>query len=274
MISAINLKRNRFEIQEPKMIIVTSPAKKLDYAHDEAYEITAVPDYLNHSEILIKEAKKLSRDDIAKMMKLSDKLADLNYNRYRNFKTPFDQSNARPAAFAFKGDTFRGLDIETLNSDDLIFAQKHYRIISGLYGLLRPLDLMQAYRLEMGTKFSNPRGKNLYEFWGDILTDGLSKIMAENETDILVNCASNEYFKAIKTDKLQGRVITPVFKQVKEGNAKMIGIFAKVARGMMTRYMIQNRITQSEALKDFNLDGYKYQPSLSDENNFEFHKIL
>ncbi len=256
------------------MIVVTSPAKKLDYAHDEAYALVTIADHLADSAILIEEAKKLSRDDIAKMMKLSDKLADLNYNRYRAFKTPFDQGNARPAAFAFKGDTFRGLDIQSLSQDDLVFAQKKYRILSGLYGLLRPLDLMQAYRLEMGMKLANERGKNLYEFWGDILTDSLSEIMKENDTEILINCASNEYFKAVKPAKLKGRIITPVFKQVKEGNAKMIAIYAKLARGMMTRFIIKNRITQGADLKDFDLEGYQYQPSLSDENHMEFHKVL
>ncbi|PHZ85836.1 peroxide stress protein YaaA [Paremcibacter congregatus] len=255
------------------MLVVTSPAKKLDFSEDVTRSSWTVPDFLDDSSILIEAAKKLTRDDLMKLMKISENLAELNYNRYRSFSLPFTPTNAKQAVFAFTGDTYVGLDADSLDEDDLAYAQDHYRILSGLYGLLRPLDLMQPYRLEMGKKVATEKSKNLYEFWGDKLTEALNEQMKAQNTDILVNCASNEYFKAVHVKKLEGRVITPVFKEVKEGHARMIGMFAKKARGMMARYIIQNRVEQAEELKRFNLGGYKFQPSLSDETTLEFHRV-
>ncbi len=256
------------------MIVVVSPAKKLDFASDEVKPNWTEPDYLDQSEELINVARKLTRPKIAKLMNISDKLADLNYERYHDFSRPFTLSNAKQAVFAFKGDTYVGLDADTLSDEDLEFAQDHLRILSGLYGILRPLDLMQPYRLEMGCRLNSPKGKSLYDFWDGILTDGLNKLMKEQKTDVIVNCASNEYFKSVKEKNLSGRVITPAFKIVKDGVAKSPGMMAKRARGQMARYIIQNKIENVEDLKKFNTDGYKFMPSLSDDNKFEYHKVV
>ncbi len=256
------------------MLIVTSPAKRLDFSQDVTRSDWSIPHFIDDSLQLVKAAKKLTRGELAKLMKLSDKLADLNYNRFRSFTTPFTPANSRQAVFAFTGDTYVGLQSDSLSEEDLNYAQDHYRILSGLYGLLRPLDLMQPYRLEMGKKITTRRGRTLYEFWGDQLTDEVNNIMTQQNTEILVNCASLEYFKAIKEDKLVGRIITPIFKEVKEGHARVLSMFAKKARGMMTRYIIQNRLEKVDDLKDFDLGGYAFQPSLSDHRNLEFHRMM
>lgn len=256
------------------MIVVVSPAKKLDFASDDVKPNWSVPDYLDQSEELIKTARKLTRSQIGKLMSISDKLADLNYQRYRDFEQPFTLTNARQAVLAFKGDTYVGLDAETLSDEDLEFAQDHFRILSGLYGMLRPLDLMQAYRLEMGCRLNSPKGKNLYDFWGSDLTDGLNKLMAEQKTDVIINCASNEYFKSINEKELKGKVITPVFKIVRDGVAKSPGMMTKRARGMMARYIIQKKIEKVVDLKKFKMDGYKFMPTLSNDEKYEFHKIV
>lgn len=255
------------------MLVVTSPAKKLNFSEDVTRSGWSMPDFLEDSQILIEAAKKLTREELARLMKISDRLADLNYNRFRTFSVPFTPANARQAVFAFTGDTYVGLDGDSLSEDDLSYAQDHYRILSGLYGLLRPLDLMQPYRLEMGKKLTTDRGKNLYEFWGDRLTVKVNQIMAEQDTDILINCASVEYFKAIKEDQLAGQVITPVFKEVKEGHARVQSLFAKRARGMMTRYIIQHHLEKAEDLKNFDLGGYRFQPTLSDHKIYEYHRV-
>ena len=256
------------------MIVVVSPAKKLDFASDDVKPNWSVPDYLDQSEELIKTARKLTRSQIGKLMSISDKLADLNYQRYRDFEQPFTLTNARQAVLAYKGDTYVGLDAETLSDEDLEFAQDHFRILSGLYGMLRPLDLMQAYRLEMGCRLNSPKGKNLYDFWGSDLTDGLNKLMAEQKTDVIINCASNEYFKSINEKELKGKVITPVFKIVRDGVAKSPGMMTKRARGMMARYIIQKKIEKVVDLKKFKMDGYKFMPTLSNDEKYEFHKIV
>ena len=260
------------------MIVVVSPAKKLDFSsndiRDDIKVNWTVPDYLTQSEELVKTARKLSRSEIANLMNLSDKLADLNYSRYQDFSTPFNLANSRQAVLAFKGDTYVGLDATTLSDQDLEFAQNHFRILSGLYGMLRPLDLMQAYRLEMGCRLVNSKGSNLYDFWENQLTEGLNQLMAQQKTDVIINCASLEYFKSIKAKNLKGRVITPVFKIVKEGIAKSPGMMAKRARGMMARYIIQNKIENVADLKNFNLDGYQYMANLSNEDSLEFHKFI
>ena len=256
------------------MLIVTSPAKKLDFSEDVTRSSWSIPHFIDDSDLLITAMRKLTRGELAKLMKISDKLVELNYNRYRSFSTPFTPANSKQAVFAFTGDTYVGLQAESLSEDDLGYAQDHYRILSGLYGLLRPMDLMQPYRLEMGKKVTTDRGRTLYEFWGDRLTDELNRIMKEQNTDILVNCASQEYFKSINAKTLAGQIITPVFKEVKEGHARVLGMFAKKARGMMTRYIIQNRLEKVEDLRKFDLGGYKFQPSLSDHQTLEFHRMM
>lgn len=255
------------------MIVVVSPAKKLDFESESLKSDWSEPDYLDHSEKLIGAARKLTRSKLSKIMNISDAIADLNYERYRDFSRPFTLANARQAVFAFKGDTYVGLDAETLSDDDLNYAQDHFRILSGLYGILRPLDLMQPYRLEMGCRLKVPYRKNLYDFWNGTLTAGLNELLDVQDSKVVVNCASNEYFKSIKEKDLNATVITPVFKVVKDGMAKSPGMMTKKARGQMARFIIQNRITDAEDLKKFNADGYKFMPTLSDEKKFEFHRI-
>jgi cytoplasmic iron level regulating protein YaaA (DUF328/UPF0246 family) len=192
-----------------------------------------------------------------------------------NWKSPTKPSIvSRQAIYAFKGDVYMGLEANSLTKREINYAQKHLGILSGLYGILRPLDLMQAYRLEMGCRLQSSKGKNLYDFWGSCLTDGLNKLMGEQDTDVIINCASNEYFKSINVNDLKGRVITPVFKIVRDGLAKSPGMVIKRARGMMARYIIQKRISNVEGLKEFKMDGYKFMPTLSNDENYEFHKIV
>ncbi len=252
------------------MIIVISPAKSLDFESPLPTQKFSQPAYLEQSQELIEQLQELAPQDIASLMKLSDKLATLNYNRFQDFKRPFNTDNARPAVLAFTGDVYQGLDANSFNEDDFNFAQNHLRILSGLYGLLKPLDLIQPYRLEMGTKFENTRGKNLYEFWGDAINDEINQTLDTKNNPVLVNLASNEYFKAAKEKQVNHRVVTPVFKDRKNGEYKIISFFAKKARGLMTRYIIENRITAVEGLKDFNVDGYYFSKKQSSENQWVF----
>ena len=252
------------------MLLVVSPAKKLDFESPLATTQTSQASLLEHSEILIERCVKLSPDQIASLMKLSDKLAGLNAARFGEWSQPFTSENARPAVLAFNGDVYSGLDAASFSGDDFDFAQKHFRILSGLYGLLRPLDLMQAYRLEMGTKLDNIRGSNLYQFWGDIITDELNKALVEQKDDVLINLASNEYFKAVKKKSLNAIIITPQFKDWKNDQYKMISFFAKKARGLMARYIIQNQLTDVEQLKNFDLAGYQYNSDLTQGNELVF----
>jgi len=252
------------------MLTVISPAKSLDFETATPSCKTTKPRFLKQSQQLIDQIKKLAPQDIASLMKLSDKLAVLNFDRFQAFKTPFTKANARPSVFAFKGDVYQGLDAYSLSSDELIFAQDHLRILSGLYGVLRPLDLIQAYRLEMGTKFENTTGKNLYEFWGDILNQSIKKELDKSDSQVLVNLASNEYFKAVKAKELSHQIITPIFKDYKNGQYKIISFYAKKARGLMSRYIIQNKIDQPEGLKRFDLAGYQLDKKLSGDTELVF----
>lgn len=252
------------------MLIVISPAKKLDYETPSKIKTATTPDYMDHSMLLIQRLRQFCSLDIAELMKLSLKLAELNFDRYEAFEPQCTKDNAKQALLAFKGDVYQGLDAESFNAADFKFAQQHLRILSGLYGLLRPLDLMQPYRLEMGTKLDTERGKNLYEFWGDIITDGLNKQLGKIKSGTLVNLASNEYFKSVKPKNIAGEIITPQFKEYKNGDYKMIGIYAKRARGLMARYIIQNQITKPEALKDFREEGYTINKRLSAGNSLVF----
>lgn len=253
-------------------MIILSPAKKLDYKQPAPVKKYTLPDYLDYSQQLINELQKLSVDEIAGMMKLSKNLANLNKERYMEWEKPesADEPYSKQAAYAFQGDVFQGWQPETLSEEDMMFAQENVRILSGLYGILRPLDLMKPYRLEMGTKFGINGKNNLYEYWQETITNGLNKKMEENGDRYLINLASNEYFKAIDTSKLNAEIITPVFKDNKNGEYRVISFFAKKARGMMTRFVIENRIQDPEQLKLFESEGYYYDDELSQGNTIVF----
>jgi cytoplasmic iron level regulating protein YaaA (DUF328/UPF0246 family) len=228
------------------------------------------PDFLDSSNELIKNLRKLSKEEISSLMSLSHKLTELNYDRYKKFSTPFTNDNAKQAGYAFKGDVYDGLEFEKLNTSDVAYASEHLRMLSGLYGMLRPLDLIQPYRLEMSTKLKNKRGKDLYAFWGDKITAKLNEELATQENKTVINLASNEYSKAVKLKSLDAKVITPIFKEYKNGEYKMVMLFAKRARGMMANYIISNRIDNYEELKNFKEGDYKYSPKLSSESESVF----
>jgi len=252
------------------MLLVVSPAKNLDYESAVATEKFSQPELLEHSKVLIKKCKTLTPADISSLMSISDKLAGLNAARFGEWATPFTPENARQAILAFNGDVYAGLDANSFNDDDFAFAQQHMRILSGLYGLLRPLDLMQAYRLEMGKKLDNERGSNLYQFWGDIITEHLNDALAAQGDNILINLTSNEYFKSVNKKVLKAEIITPAFKDWKNGQFKMISFYAKKARGLMARYIIENQISDAEKLKAFDVAGYQYSAELSKGNDWVF----
>lgn len=251
------------------MLMVISPAKTLDYESPLATETFTQPDFLDDACELIDQLKELEPHQVSNLMSISEKLGQLNAERFQSWHTPFSPKNARQAVLAFKGDVYTGLDAESFNEQDFSFAQKHLRMLSGLYGILKPLDLMQPYRLEMGTKFENKRGKDLYAFWGDRLTQELNRLL-KNDDEVLVNLASNEYFKSLRKKDLEGRLITPQFKDWKNGQYKMISFYAKKARGLMCRYAILSRITDANDLKGFDLDGYYFSEDQSDKNNWVF----
>jgi cytoplasmic iron level regulating protein YaaA (DUF328/UPF0246 family) len=240
------------------MLIVLSPAKSLDYKTPVKVKAPTLPEFVSESAKLIADLKKLAPQDIAKLMGLSDQLAVLNVGRYRDWSKKFTESNSKPAIYAFDGDVYDGFDVKSLNAKAVDFAQDHIRILSGLYGALRPLDLMQAYRLEMGTAFKNARGKDLYAFWGARVTDSLKKILEKDKKPVLLNLASEEYFKVLQAKDLGCPVIAPVFQDAKDGKYKIISFYAKRARGLMARYVVENRISDPADLKGFNLDGYRY----------------
>lgn len=252
------------------MLTVISPAKNLDFDTSLPTAEFSQPILQNDMQELADVCKQLSPMDLGSLMSISDKLAGLNAARFQEWSLPFSPENARPAMFAFNGDVYTGLDAYTLSEAQIQEAQQHLKILSGLYGVLRPLDLMQAYRLEMGTKLTNPRGKNLYEFWGDIVTEELNKALAEQESNVLVNLASNEYFKVVKTRKLNAQVITPVFKDKKNGQYKVISFFAKKARGMMARFIIESKARDVNALTHFNSAGYEFNEAMSDAKQLVF----
>lgn len=254
------------------MLIFLSPAKSLDYKTPPQVATHTQPAFLKQSEILIRQLRKLSPADIANLMDLSDPLALLNFNRYADWKLPFTPENAKQAVLAFDGDVYDGLAAKTLSAADLDFAQQHVRILSGLYGILRPLDLMQPYRLEMGTKFANKAGRDLYEFWGERLLDAINAELAELPRPVAVNLASEEYFKAAVGRKINGQVIQPVFEDWKNGKYKIISFYAKRARGLMTRYAVVNRLEEPEGLKGFDYDGYAFEPSVSDDRSWVFRR--
>jgi cytoplasmic iron level regulating protein YaaA (DUF328/UPF0246 family) len=252
------------------MLLVVSPAKNLDFESALPTANYSQPDLLTHSEQLLERCLQLTPADLSSLMNISDKLAGLNAARFGQWSLPFTAQNARPAALAFNGDVYGGLDAWSFTEQDFEFAQQHMRILSGLYGLLRPLDLMQAYRLEMGTKLDNKRGTNLYQFWGDIITQALNKQLAVQGSDVLVNLASNEYFKAVNKKTLKADIITPVFKDWKNGQYKIISFYAKKARGLMARYIIKNQLTQVDQLKGFDLAGYQFDQEMTKNQDWVF----
>lgn len=252
------------------MLMVISPAKTLDYTSPLATQEYSLPRYLEQSAQLIEVLRKISPNELAELMKLSDKLAGLNVARFTEWQPDFTLENARQAILAFRGDVYTGLDADSLSAADFKYAQQHLRILSGLYGVLRPLDLMQPYRLEMGTKLDNPVGANLYEFWGEQITDSLNQCLAEQKTDVLLNLASNEYFKAVKPKQLKATLIDVDFKDLKNGQYKIISFYAKKARGMMARYVIENKIDSVAGLRKFNTQGYYYSAEQSKPEHLVF----
>jgi len=254
------------------MLMFLSPAKSLDYKTPPHIATHSQPAYLKQSETLIRQLRKLSPAAISHLMELSDPLAALNFSRYADWHLPFTPENAKQAVLAFNGDVYDGFAARELSSDDLDFAQKQVRILSGLYGILRPLDLMQPYRLEMGTKFANKAGKDLYTFWGERLLNAINAELAEMPRPVAVNLASEEYFKAALGRKIKGELIQPVFEDWKNGKYKIISFYAKRARGLMTRYATVNRLSEPEGLKDFDYDGYAFEASVSDEKSWVFRR--
>lgn len=254
------------------MLALISPAKTLDYESALPTDSHTLPRLLAHSQELIDVSRTLSASEIANLMSVSEKIANLNVERFRDWQADFDFSNARQALFAFKGDVYTGLDAYSLKDQDIDYAQQHLRMLSGLYGLLRPLDLMMPYRLEMGTKLKNPRGSNLYEFWGTIITDLINEDLAAAKSELLVNIASDEYYKSVKESKIQAEIIKPVFLDQKNGKYKVISFYAKKARGLMARYIIENKIERAEDLKGFNSDGYYFDADSSLEGELVFKR--
>lgn len=254
------------------MLMVISPAKTLDYESPLATARFTQPALLDQSQQLIEVARQLSPAQVGTLMHISDKLALLNAERFNDWQPDFTPDNARQAILAFKGDVYTGLQAETFSEADFDFAQSHLRMLSGLYGLLRPLDLMMPYRLEMGIRLENPRAKDLYGFWGDRITTALNAALAEQGDSVLINLASDEYFKSVKPKQLNADIIKPVFLDEKNGKFKVISFYAKKARGLMSRYIIQNRLTQPEQLKKFDIDGYFYDADGSSGNELVFKR--
>lgn len=252
------------------MIITLSPSKGQDFDTPAGTKKHSTPVALKDSRLLIKELKKIKPIGIRKLMAVSENIAKLNADRFQSFKTPFTTANAKQAIFAFKGDVYSGIDVDNFTAGDLAYAQKHLRILSGLYGCLRPLDLIQPYRLEMKTKLGNPRGDNLYQFWGESITESLNKELIKQKEPVLVNLASNEYFKSVKPKLLKGRLLNINFKETKDGKTRIVAIFAKRARGLMTDYILRNRIEKPEDIKKFRMGGYKFSKADSDDVQWTF----
>jgi cytoplasmic iron level regulating protein YaaA (DUF328/UPF0246 family) len=257
------------------MIIVLSPAKSLDYETPAHIRKHTLPDFVDDAAELIQGLRQLSPQQIGGMMGISDQLATLNFQRYAEWSKTFDAQNSKQAVLAFNGDVYEGFAARTLTSADLDFAQSHVRVLSGLYGLLRPLDLLQPYRLEMGTKFPNARGKDLYAFWGERITAALNEqFKRQRGARVLVNCASGEYFKSVRPKLLDVPVVSPVFEDWKGGRYKIISFHAKRARGLMARYAVQNRIDEPEALKGFDSEGYRFDAKAANDTTYVFRRRI
>jgi len=254
------------------MLITLSPSKGQDFTDAPLSKKHTKPTDLKDSELLVKELKKINSKKLQAMMAVSENIANLNVERFKTFTTPFTTKNAKQAIFAFKGDVYSGLELQSFVEDDYAYAQDHLRILSGLYGCLRPMDLIQPYRLEMKTKLKNDRGENLYQFWDDRITKSLNKELKKQKEPVLINLASNEYFKAVKPKLLEGRLLNINFKETKAGKTRVVAIFAKRARGMMADYIIRNRIEHAEDLKKFKLAGYSFDKELSDDKQWTFER--
>ena len=252
------------------MLAIISPAKRLDFESPAATRKHTQPGFLEESGELIDELRQLAPPDIADLMGISSKLADLNAERYATWRTPFSRKNARQAILAFKGDVYMGLDAETYTERDFTWAQKHVRILSGLHGLLKPLDLIQPYRLEMGTKLTTRRGTDLYGFWDGKVTAALNEAIAAQKQPLLINLASNEYFNVLDAGRIDARIITPTFKDLKNGRYKFISFFAKKARGLMTSYIVKNRVSTLKALRAFDWQGYRFRAAQSSADEWVF----
>ncbi len=256
------------------MLSILSPAKSLDFQSPPTSNIHTQPIFQQEAFELVEQLRKLAPQDLCQLMKISDKLASLNAARFQEWQLPFTLENAKPAALAFTGDVYLGLEATSLDDSSLEFGQQHLAILSGLYGLLKPMDLIQAYRLEMGTRFSNSRGKDIHSFWRPLVTKALEERLAEQATPVLVNLASKEYFQAVDTKQLNKRIITPVFKDWKTDQYKIINFYAKKARGLMARFILQEKIDNPESLKDFELEGYHFNSSMSEGDSWVFTRKL
>ncbi|MDA0219807.1 MAG: peroxide stress protein YaaA [Proteobacteria bacterium] len=254
------------------MLAVVSPAKALDFSPAPEELPATQPALFDQTLMLAKTTRRLSKPKVAALMDLSDKLAELNVARFRAFAGEQDRENAKQAVLAFAGDTYRGLDAASLSQEDLAWAQDHLRLLSGLYGVLRPLDLIQPYRLEMGTRLATRRGETLYDFWGDRVTQALNESLKGHEDATLVNLASIEYFGVVRPKKLAGTVITPIFREERDGVEKIISFSAKKARGMMARYILTRRLDRPEGMKDFAEEGYRFRPKASSERDWVFSR--
>lgn len=256
------------------MIIVLSPAKSLDYETPPHVEHHTIPDFIDAAAELVEGLRRLSPQQIGTLMGISDALAHLNFQRYADWSPRFSTANAKQAVLAFNGDVYEGFNAKTLSAADLDYAQQHVRVLSGLYGVLRPLDLLQPYRLEMGTRLANAHGKDLYAFWGTRITEALSAQLSKNEPGarVLVNCASEEYFKSVKPKLLDAPVVTPVFEDWKGGRYKIISFHAKRARGLMARFAVEHRLETPEQLKAFAAEGYTFDAQASNESTYLFRR--
>jgi len=254
------------------MLIVLSPAKTLDFESPVTVKKTTEPDFIAHSAELVSALRTMPPSKVASLMSISDSLAQLNVARYASWSKKFTPDNSRPAMLAFDGDVYEGLDARSLKARELDWAQKHVRILSGLYGVLRPLDLMQPYRLEMGTRLATKRGKDLYAFWGDQITEALNESLKLSKAEALINLASEEYFKSVKPAQLNRPVMTPVFEEWKGGGYKIVSFFAKRARGLMARYAIEEKLTKPEQLKEFDSEGYTFDAKASTESRWVFRR--
>jgi len=252
------------------MIIILSPSKTMNFEDQVTATKYSSPVFQREAQTLVQTLQQFKPEDIKKLMDVNDKIAELNYQRFQEFDLSFTPSSGRQALLAYRGDVYAGLDIANYSEQDLKFAQEQVRIISGLYGLVRALDVIQPYRLEMSNKLENPQGKDLYTFWGHKITDQIRKELQEHQNQILVNLASNEYYKAIDQDQFKQQLVTPVFKEYKDGKYKTIAIYAKKARGMMTDYIIQNKIEDPEGIKGFDYEGYQFNADLSSDREWTF----
>ena len=252
------------------MITLLSPSKKLNLDSQDIIDHYTQCEFIKSAETLANKAKNLTENDLKDLMDISDKLAKLNRERFDRWALPFNQENAKQAVLAFDGGVYSGLKADTFSDKDFTFAQDHLRILSGLYGILKPLDLIQPYRLEMGVGFQNPKGKDLYAFWKESITKSLNKTLKKHSSPVIINCASIEYFSAIDLSKLNGDILSIVFKEYRDGELKFISFNAKKARGLMTQYIMKNKIDKLNDIKDFNYEDYKFDSKLSEDNTFVF----